>query len=78
MSGGHRAELRFPDLDRHVLPSLQLSFAKTSSVWQVVDLPVPVWPQSRLVITLLLNLLRLVPFLVGGHRQIALENLALR
>jgi putative transposase len=30
------------------------------------------------VITLLLNLLRLVPFLVGGHRQIALENLALR
>jgi hypothetical protein len=55
-----------------------LSFAKTSSVWQVVDLPVIVWPQSRLVITLLLHLLRLLPFLVGGHRQIALENPALR
>jgi hypothetical protein len=38
----------------------------------------PVRPQSRLVITLLLHLLRLLPFLVGGHRELALENLALR
>jgi putative transposase len=30
------------------------------------------------MITLLLHLLRLVPFLFGGHRQLALENLALR
>jgi len=30
------------------------------------------------VITLLLHALRLLPFLVGGHRQLALENLALR
>jgi putative transposase len=30
------------------------------------------------VITLLLHLLRLLPFLVSGHRQLALENLALR
>jgi hypothetical protein len=30
------------------------------------------------VITLLLHLLRLLPSLVGGHRQLALENLALR
>ena len=30
------------------------------------------------MITLLLHLLRLLPFLVGGHRQLALENLALR
>jgi transposase InsO family protein len=30
------------------------------------------------VITLLLHLLRLLPFLVGGPRQLALENLALR
>jgi putative transposase len=30
------------------------------------------------MITLLLHLLRLFPFLVGGHRQLALENLALR
>jgi hypothetical protein len=30
------------------------------------------------VITLLLRLLRLLPLLVGGHRQLALENLALR
>jgi putative transposase len=30
------------------------------------------------VITLVLHLLRLLPFLIGGHRQLALENLALR
>ena len=30
------------------------------------------------MITLVLPLLRLLPFLIGGHRQIALENLALR
>ena len=30
------------------------------------------------MITFLLELLRLFPFLVGGHRQLALENLALR
>jgi putative transposase len=30
------------------------------------------------MITLLLHLCRLLPFLVGGHRQLALENLALR
>src|SRR4029453_16839453 len=30
------------------------------------------------MITLLLHLLRLLPFLFGGHRQLALENIALR
>jgi hypothetical protein len=30
------------------------------------------------MITLLLHMLRLLPFLCGGHRQLALENLALR
>src|SRR5438093_7567998 len=30
------------------------------------------------MITLLLHLLRLFPFLFGGHRQLAVENLALR
>jgi hypothetical protein len=30
------------------------------------------------MITLLLHLLRVFPFLCGGHRQLALENLALR
>ena len=30
------------------------------------------------MITLLLHLLRVLPFLVGGHRQLALENFALR
>jgi len=30
------------------------------------------------MISLLLNLLRLCPFLCGGHRQLALQNLALR
>jgi hypothetical protein len=44
----------------------------------MVDLSVLIRPQSQLVITVLLHLLRLLPFLVGGHRQLALENLALR
>ena len=30
------------------------------------------------MITLLLHLLRLLPFLIGGHRQLVIENLALR
>jgi hypothetical protein len=30
------------------------------------------------MITSLLHLLRLLPFLCGGHHQLALENLALR
>jgi hypothetical protein len=30
------------------------------------------------MITMLLSLLRILPFLFGGHRQLALENLALR
>src|SRR5919106_4380100 len=30
------------------------------------------------MITLLLHLLRVLPFLFGGHRRLALENLALR
>ena len=30
------------------------------------------------MITLLLNLLRVLPVFCGGHRQLALENLALR
>jgi hypothetical protein len=30
------------------------------------------------MITLLLHLLRLLPFVFGGHRQLALENLTLR
>ena len=30
------------------------------------------------MITLVLHILRLFPFLIGGHRQLALENLALR
>ena len=30
------------------------------------------------MITLVLHLLRLLPFLIGSHRQLALENLALR
>jgi 5' nucleotidase, deoxy (Pyrimidine), cytosolic type C protein (NT5C) len=51
---------------------------QTSSAPQVVDSGALIRPPSRLVSTPLLHLLRLLPFLVGGHRQIALENLALR
>ena len=42
------------------------------------DLSVRIRSQSQLVITVLLHLLRRFPFRVGGHRQLALENLALR
>jgi hypothetical protein len=41
---------------------------KTQAGGQVVDLSVSIRSESRLVITLLLHLLRLLPFLVGGHR----------
>jgi putative transposase len=44
----------------------------------VIDLSASAGPQSPPVITLLLHALRLLPFLVGGHHQLALENLALR
>jgi hypothetical protein len=56
----------------------ELSFAKSPSARQVIDLADPSRPQSQLVITLLLHVFRLFPFLVGGHRRLALENLALR
>src|SRR3989442_5557026 len=54
------------------------SFAKPLSGGQVVDLPALLRRQSRSMITLLLHLLRLLPILCGGHRQVTLENLALR
>ena len=56
---------------------LGLSFAKTSAGRQVVDLSVLIRPQSQFD-DHSLHLLRLLPFLFGGHRQLALENLALR
>jgi hypothetical protein len=49
-----------------------------SSASQVIDLSVLSGHNRGSMITLLLHLLRLLPFLVGGHRQLALENLALR
>jgi hypothetical protein len=57
---------------------MRLSFAKTPSAGQVVDLSALIrreWPSHDHHV---LHLLRLFPFLCGGHRQLALENLALR
>ena len=45
---------------------------------QVVDQSAWIRRESRPMITLLLHLLRLLPFLCSGHHQLALENLALR
>jgi hypothetical protein len=45
---------------------------------QVVDPSALIQRESHPMITLLLHLLRLLPFLCGGRRQLALENLALR
>src|SRR5436309_2277064 len=55
-----------------------LSFAKSLCGSQAVDLSAPIRRESLPMITLLLHLFRLFPFLCGGHRQLALENLALR
>ena len=56
-----------------------LSLAKIPSAEQVVDLSLLIRRNpSSMIITLLLHVLRLVPFLCGGHHQLALENLALR
>jgi hypothetical protein len=44
----------------------------------MVDLSALVGHNRGSMITLLLHLFRLLPFLVGGHRRLALENLALR
>src|SRR6266849_2311794 len=68
------------ELHPHALPEpyVSLSFAKTSARGQVVDLAALIRTQSESMITLLLHLVRLLPFLLGGHRQLALENLALR
>ena len=57
---------------------LALSIAKTTSASQLVDLSVRFVHYLGSMITLLLHLLRLLPFLFGGHRQLAIENLALR
>jgi hypothetical protein len=54
-----------------------LSFAKTSSGGQVVDLSALIRRQSPSMISTLFHLFRLFPFLCGGHRQLAIENLAL-
>src|SRR5213596_4415332 len=65
------------------LPSTEhvLSFAKTLPGGQVIDLSISQLrsgdnPGS--MITLLLHVLRLLPFLFRGYRQLAVENLALR
>jgi putative transposase len=55
-----------------------VSVAKTPPGGELVDLTARIPPLLSSMITLLLHLLRLLPFLLGGHRQLALENLALR
>jgi len=55
-----------------------LSFAKTLSGIRVVDLSALSGNNRDSMINLLLHVFRLFPFLFGGHRQLALENLALR
>src|SRR5262249_3168736 len=65
-----------PDLSGPGSPTISLWFAKTQT-----GAPGLIRCGSRAnlssMITLLLHLLRLLPVLFGGHRQLALENLAL-
>jgi hypothetical protein len=49
-----------------------------SASGQVIDLSALTGHNLSSMITLLLHLFRLLPFLFGGHRQLAIENLALR
>src|SRR6516162_3534192 len=65
-------------LQRRELDVLQGVPRQNPSCGQVVDLSARIRRQSRLMISMLLHLFRLFPFLCGGHRQLALENLALR
>src|SRR5436190_23481805 len=55
-----------------------LSFAKTSASGKSLICRRWSGENPGLMITLLLHVLRLLPFLFGGHRQLAVENLALR
>jgi hypothetical protein len=76
----HQAPAR---LSRRRLPPIAttystLSFAKSPAGPQVVDPSSGCGHYLSSMITILLYLLRLLPFLFGGHRQLALENLALR
>jgi len=57
---------------------VNLSFAKTPSARQIVDLAPSSGHNRDSMITLLVHPLRLLPFLVGERRQLALESLALR
>src|SRR5262249_40997944 len=68
----------FPPSEEDQDSDRDLSIAKTSSAGQVVDPSALVRRESQSVTRLLLDLLHLLPFLLGGHRQLALQNLALR
>src|SRR5437867_7866901 len=57
---------------------LLLSFAKTSARWQVVDLSGVIRRRSRLDDHSPAPPASLLRFLLAGHRELALENLALR
>ena len=56
----------------------EVSFAKTPPAGKRLICQLWSGDNPSLMITLLLHLLRLLPFVCGGHRQLALENLALR
>ena len=68
--------VRSTDVPKAVL--YRLSFAKTPSGGQVVDLSTLIRRESQLDDHPPAPPARLLPFLCGGHRQLALENLALR
>src|SRR5436853_7445018 len=55
-----------------------VSFAKTSAGGKSLICRRWSGENPGSMITLLLHVLRLLPFLFGGHRQLAVENLALR
>jgi hypothetical protein len=60
------------------LGRVTMHMIRTGLAGQVVDQPAPIRREFRPTTTLLLHVLRLLPFLCGGHHQLALENFALR
>ena len=64
--------------DHRRVPARSPVLRQNPSAGEVVDLSVRSGHHLSSMITLVLHLLRLLPVLFGGHRQLALENLALR
>jgi hypothetical protein len=72
--GKPRSETKEHGIDK----DQELSLAKTLSGSRIVDLSTLTRTQSHPMITLLLRLIRLLPYILGGHRQLVLRQNSVR